>query len=229
MSETFKFGRAKKEYEVAYKKNKGQHETYHCATATKNTPRSLDLNSKSVFCKNERNSGTKNYCEYLLQAYMAKKALLDESSWFLPIEGKKWALLDAERNFAAADLAPFILKLGHRRLDLLAYEAETQTFVILELKVPGSDSGNLLNTAGQELEAYARAIRTHISDANKFYSVEEDGFIINAKNVHGYIVWPANDNPRKLDSPWGLIEYDKYFLDKNKVESIKFDIIKEPD
>ena len=191
---------------------------YHCATSDGITKRSLNLKSAYVFCVPiddiSENKPKKNVIlEYMVQALLVKEAL-GNGELFLPIAGKKWRLLDAERNFAGDDLSA---EGKGKRLDLLAYEAETETYIVLELKVTRA-----LAKAKRELKRYTSTMTSNLEQANYCYAAK-------AKNVQGYIIWPANDNPRKLENPWGVIEYDKTFLDKDKIESIKFDIIKEPD
>ena len=188
---------------------------YYCATAKKDlTTRCLDLNCDYVFCHKCKSEAKKNIIkEYRLEAFLVKKAMKDKNHR-LPIKDKKWVLLDAERNFADSDLSG---EGEGRKFDLLAYETDTKTFIILELKIERAFS-----KACRELSCYTSTIRKHINEANTCYGTD-------AENIRAYIVWPANDNPRKLDSPWGLIEYDKSFLEKDTIENIKFDIIKEPD
>ena len=105
-----------------------------------------------------------------------------------------------------------------KRLDILAYEADTNSFVVLELK-----RERKLTIAKRELARYTATIRKNLDQANAFYSVE-------AKSVKGYIVWPASKWPAvetrntKDVSPWGLIEYKKECLDD--IENIEFTILK---
>ena len=210
MSETFTDA-LKQNYENACRKNKNQHESYYCATSTGVTERSLDLNSEFVFLTPGLNGNKNNVIkEAKLQAFMVKEALKNDDH-LLPIMGKKWRLLDAERNFAKADLSN---DGKGQRLDLLAYEEQTQSFIVLELKVERD-----LATAGPELRRYTSTIGGQIKKANAIYSV-------NAQNVVGYIVWPWNAKPRKNDNPWGLIEYETEQLDN--IENLKFALIKEP-
>ena len=182
----------------------------------------MDLQSDYVFCvvddekekPSEKNNSIK---EYRLQASLVKKAKANK--WLLPFEGEKWTLLDAERNFAGEDLS---IKKKGKRLDLLAYEAETKTYIVLELKVTRA-----FEKAKQELLSYTSAISDNLEMANRCYSVV-------ANNVKGYIVWNALSwPPRKTiqtkDNPWGLIEYDEAFLANDKIESINFKLVNEPD
>ena len=210
MSKTFT-DTAKKRYEKACEENKGQNEFYHCATSTDVTKRNLDLNSKFVFCKRCSGVSKNNEIrEYKLQAFMIRKALKATNHRML-IKGKEWTLLDAERRFTKDDLS----EVGHgERLDILAYEKSTLTYIVLELKIDRS-----FKKANEELLRYTSTIKNHIDEANEYYSVD-------AKNVQGYIVWPSNGNPRKQDNQWGLIEYDKKNL--VDIEHIKLDVVKEP-
>ena len=211
-------------YEKARNLNKMQHQFYHCATSKKVTKRCLDLKCDYVFCQ-ECRLGPKNNVikEYRLQAYLIKKALMADSegsNWFLPLENKKikeWRLLDAERNFADEDLDKE--DGSGKRLDILAYEASTNSLIVLELKVERA-----ISTAKRELARYTATLRNNLNQASAFYSVE-------AKSVKGYIVCPAAKWPAELTrhtediSPWGLIEYNKEYLDD--IEKIEFKILKE--
>jgi hypothetical protein len=210
MSKTFTV-KVKQQYEEACKKNKGQHEYYFCATSTGVTQRSLDLDSEFPFCEEQCREKSKNNVikEYKLQAFLIKAAL--ENNHLLLISGKEWIVLDAERTFVEEDLSG----IGDgQRLDILAYEKATSSYVVLELKIERK-----LTKADKELLRYTNTLRKHIQKANGFYSVD-------AEKVKGYIVWPSNENPRKNDTPWGLIEYDPSLLDS--LEKISFRIIKEP-
>lgn len=224
MSKTFTdTGRAKRLYDKAYEMNKGQNEIYYCATSSYITPRKLDLHSEFPFVKQQPDrKKNNNIKEYRLQAYMVKEAL-KKTDWLLPINGKKWRLLDAERNFAREDLNT---AKGHRRLDLLAYEDETQSYIVLELKIPGKSSGELLATANNELTTYTGAINKFIGEANTFYSIEADLVLIQAHRVKGYIVCSSMEKQLQEYS-WGSIEYNAKDLDD--IENIKLNIIKEPD
>ena len=213
----------KEQYAKAREMNQAPSNVYYCTTTKKElTPRNLDLQSDYVFCvvddekekPSEKNNSIK---EYRLQASLVKKAKANK--WLLPFEGEKWTLLDAERNFAGEDLS---IKKKGKRLDLLAYEAETKTYIVLELKVTRA-----FEKAKQELLSYTSAISDNLEMANRCYSVV-------ANNVKGYIVWNALSwPPRKTiqtkDNPWGLIEYDEAFLAKDKIESINFKLVKDPD
>ena len=216
--------KAKRHYENARESNKGQYQFYHCSTSVKVTRRCLDLKCSYVFCEKCKLEPKKNVImESRLQAYLVKKALMADVegyNWLLPINDAKkkvWRLLDAKRNFAAADLDKE--NGGGKRLDILAYEAETNSFVVLELK-----ANNDIPKAKLELARYTATIRKNLVQANGFYSV-------NAKSVKGYIVctaaeWPAVETRDTEDIfPWGLIEYKKECLDD--IENIKFKVIKE--
>lgn len=210
MSKTFT-EKAKKNYEKACDENKGQHKFYFCATSGATTKRTLDLNSPYVFCTRWPEKNKNNEIkEYKLAAFMVREAL-KETNYLLPIEGKEWVLLDAERKFAKDDLS----EVGDgQRLDLLAYEKKTKTYIVLELKI-----SRALAKADRELSRYTSTIEKHIKIINEFYSVD-------AENVKGYIVWPSNPNPSKNDKPWGLIEYNSEKLED--IENLKFDLIKDP-
>lgn len=209
MSKTFT-DNLKQNYEKACIKNKNQQEFYYCATSSGTTERILDLDSKFVFCKPCSNESKNNEIkEYKLAAFMVREALKDPNN-FLPIKGKKWRLLDAERNFAKEDLS----EVGKgQRLDLLAYDEQEQSYIVLELKIERS-----LKKADAELLQYTNTLQNHMEEANKLYS-------LNAKNVEGYIVWPSNEKPRKNDKPWGLLEYEK--IDLNSIENMKLLLVKE--
>ena len=214
---------AKRHYETVCGNNKGQHQFYHCSTSEKVSRRCLDLKCDYVFCKECRLEPKKNVIkEYRLQAYLIKKALmadLKENNWILPFEDEKikeWRLLDAERNFADEDLNKE--DGSGKRLDILAYEADTNSFIVLELKVERA-----ITKAKRELARYTATIRKNLDQANAFYSVK-------AQSVKGYIVcpaaeWPAVETHYTEDvSPWGLIEYKKECLDD--IENIEFAIRK---
>ena len=225
MSQTFRAGRPKKEYNDAYGKNKGQTEVYHCATAKYITKRYLDLHSQYPFCEKQPDAKKKNkIIEYKIEALMAKKALSNED-WLLPIDSKKWRLLDAERNFAKADLAE---KGKGQRLDILAYETDTKSFVVLELKAPGDKQPEKIACAETELKTYTGAIRKHRVAANKFYSMAEDRLEIEATQVKGYIVCSSGEAVDNKQTPWGIITYDGALV-KNEIGKLKFSVVKEPD
>lgn len=217
MSETFTDD-LKEEYEKACESNKGQHQYYFCATSERTTARILNLNHPFVFCNRdyEQMEGKNNNLkEYKLAAYIVKEALKDQNG-LLPIKGKRWKLLDAERKFAKADLC----KRGDgQRLDLLAYDEDEQCYIVLELKVE-RDLMKKSNGAHSELLEYTGTMENNRTEANTIYSVE-------AQKVKGYIVWPGVKKPKKYDKPWGLIEYDKAKLDDN-IETLTFAIIREP-
>ena len=216
MSKTFT-EKLRKKYLTACDKNKGQEEYYHCASSTKIIPRILNLKHDYVFCdkKHETKTGKKNeILEYKLAAFLVKKASEDEN-WLLPIKFKEWRLLDAERNFADADISEENKGKG-KRLDILAYEEKTKSYIILELKI-----SRALTKADEELKCYTNTIKKWIDDANNVYSV-------NAENIKGYIVWNApNGERKKIENQWGIIEYDIEFL-KNDVEKLEFSIKTEP-
>lgn len=204
---------AAKFYKDACEKNCNQSDFYYCATSGDFTQRSLDLNSKSVFCENVRNENdNKEYNEYKLQAFLVKSAMSNPEH-LLPIPNKEWVLLDAERKFDDSDLVGLDGKGG--RLDLLAYEKSSSSYIILELKVERH-----LDKAITELNRYTSVINKYLASANNFYSVETK---IDAQNVNGYILWPRCDNPKKNNTPWGLIEYDENLL--SQIENIEFKII----
>ena len=214
---------AKRHYEKACETNKGQQQFYYCSTSETITRRCLDLKCNYVFCEKCKLEPKKNVIkEYRLQAYLIKKALMADligDNWVLPISDAKkkgWRLLDAERNFAVEDLEK---KDGSgRRLDILAYEADTDSFIVLELKAERA-----ISKAKRELERYTATLRKNLVQANAFYSVT-------AKSIRGYIVcpaaeWPAVETRNTEDvSPWGLIEYKKEYLDD--IENIEFAIPK---
>jgi len=216
MSKTFTEELIKK-YEIACSENKGQAKYYYCASSTKIIPRILNLKHDYVFCdkKHENKTDKKNNIwEYKLAAFLVKKALEDEN-WLLPIKGKKWKLLDAERNFADADISEENKGKG-KRLDILAYEEETKSYIVMELKV-----NRAFTTADNELRCYTDTIEKMMNEANNVYSVKSE-------NVKGYIVWNApkgNRNP--IDNQWGMIEYDIDVL-KDDVEKLEFLIKTEP-
>lgn len=223
MSKTFT-KKLKEHYEEAREKNKAPSNVYYCATSKEEpSPRCLDLQSEYVFCvledkKENLTNKSNSIAEYRLQASLVKKAKTD-SEWLLPIQGKKWTLLDAERNFAGDDLS---IEGKGKRLDILAYEAETKAYIVLELKVKRA-----FKKAKQEVLSYTSTIRENLDMANLCYSVD-------AKNVQGYILWnalswPPRKTSQTIDNPWGLIEYDEAFLAKDKIENISFEIVKEPD
>jgi len=214
MSQTFT-DELRNQYDAASKANKGQTGIYHCATPKGLTPRNLDLSSEYVFCdiRHKDNPPKKNKIfESRLAAFLITKAL-ENKNLLLPIKGKEWKLLDAERNFASADLSE---EGKGKRLDILAYEAKTNSYIVIELKV-----GRRFTEAKNELERYTDTIKNHIGAANSVYSVE-------ASNVKGYIVWKSTPGkPREIDNQWGLIEYDEVVL-KEDVDKLDFSIITEP-
>ena len=204
----------KDDYSIALEKNKGQAEVYHCVSPQGIIPRNLDLASDYVFCdiKHKDNMPKANVIkEYKLAAFLIKKALESES-WLLPIRGKEWKLLDSERTFAKPDLSD---KGKGKRLDILAYEEKTNSYIVLELKVERDFS-----KANKELECYTDTIKKQIEAVNEFYSVD-------ANNVKGYIVWNATERTRrKIENKWGIIEYDIDVLNKD-VDKLEFSIITE--
>ena len=225
-SKTFvKKGKAKEKYNEAYEKNKRQSEIYHCATSRRITCRNLDLKSEYPFCEqspDKKKANTIN--EYKIEAFMAKKALSD-AGWLLPIDQKKWRLLDAERNFAKADLNESD---KGQRLDILAYEADTNSFVVLELKAPGDKQPEKIERAETELETYTGVIRNCLKDANDFYSMPDDDLNIAATQVKGYIVCAAGEAVNDKKTRWGIITYEGELVE-NDIESITFKIVKDPD
>ena len=228
----------KKRYEKARKENennKVQHEVYSVATSEGITKRCINLKNRYVFCTCEHEDATcceqcmskaKNNVlkEYRLQAFLIKRALMTDNihtNWVLPFETKRWRLLDAERNFASADLDK--TQGDGRKLDILAYEEETKSFIVLELKKDWREE--VKEKANNELKRYTSTIQKNIEDANDFYSVH-------AQNVKGYIVYPSVKRSAELiketkDLAWGLLEYDRKYLDD--IENIKYQIVKEPD
>ena len=148
--------------------------------------------------------------EYKLAAFLIKKAL-EKKNWLLPIDDKEWRLLDAERSFAED-----VSNQGKgKRLDILAYEEKTKSYIILELKI-----NRAFTTANNELTCYTDTINNLMDDANNFYSVK-------AQKVKGYIVWNAPKGKRKeIDNKWGMIEYDIDIL-KNDVGKLEFSIKEE--
>ena len=213
MSSTFT-KKLKDDYTIAFEKNKGQSEVYHCVSSQGIVPRNLDLASDYVFCdiKHKDNMPKANIIkEYKLAAYLIKKALESENR-LLPISGKEWKLLDSERTFAEPDLSD---KGEGKRLDILAYEEKTNSYIVLELKVKRDFS-----KANKELECYTDTIKKQIETVNEFYSVE-------ANNVKGYILWNATEGTRrKLENKWGIIEYDIDVLNKD-LDKLEFSIITE--
>ena len=204
---------AAKFYKKAHEKNSAKSAFYFCATSKGITPRILDYASESAFCQKPRKKDTnKKYYEYKLQAFLVKSAMSNPEH-LLPIPNKEWILLDAERRFDDSDLVG--LAGEGKRFDLLAYEKASSRYIILELKVDRD-----LAKAKKELTRYTEVIDKYLTSANKFYSVENK---IDAKNVKGYIVWPCCDNPKKNNTPWGLIEYDENLL--SQIENIEFKII----
>lgn len=214
MSQTFNKELIKK-YENACTENKGQAKYYHCASSTKIIPRILNLKHNYVFCdkKHENKTDKRNrILEYKLAAFLVKKALEDEN-YLLPIKGKKWKLLDAERNFADADISEENKGKG-KRLDILAYEEKTKSYIILELKI-----NRAFAKANRELKCYTDTIKTWIKNADDVYSVK-------AVNVKGYIVWnaPRGKEKPKEKNQWEIIEYDIDVL-RDNVENLEFTII----
>ena len=211
----------KEEYAKAREMNQERSDFYCCATPERITKRSLKLQSRYVFTTKindidpEPIPSNQDRKEYRLQACIIKKA--KENSWLLPFpsdSNKKWILIDAERNFADSDKSD----VGEgKKLDLLGYEAETKTYIVLELK-----ANRDFAKANKELAQYTSTVEENIIEMNKCYSLK-------AQYVKGFIVWPSCTRPRKKDNPWGLIEYDEAFLAKDKIESITFKIVKDPD
>lgn len=215
MSKTFT-KKAKKYYIRACEKNNSQQDksTYFCATSSYLTARKLDLKSSYVFLEQEPKKPKMNkILEYKLEAFMVREALKN-TRILLPIKEKEWILLDAERNFAKEDLSG----MGEgQRLDLLAYEESTRSYIVLELKI--NKEKKVADKADLELLSYTSTIKRHIQEANEMYAV-------NANRVEGYIVWPSNKNIQENISSWGLIEYEEEKL--NDIENLKFTLIKEP-
>ena len=207
-------------YDTVCNKNKEQIEIkrYYCASSSGAiTPRNLELTNDYVFCdiKHKDNKPKKNSIkEYKLEAFMIKKSL-ENKNWLLPIKGKEWKLLDAERTFTKEELSE---KGRGQRLDILAYEEKTKSYIVLELKA--NENKRDLSKANKELECYTNTLKTHIKEANMVYSVE-------AENVKGYIVWNApRRKPQNNETKWGLIEYNIDTLN-NDVDNLEFSIIKE--
>ena len=152
--------------ENEYVKSCHKDDYYCCSNETGPTFRSLDLNSESVFCANKRgdqNDGKKkNYGEYLLQAYMIKKA--KNNGWMLCDKIKDWKLLDAERRFNNLSIPK--VKRTPRRLDILAYSEKEKAYVILELK---NAKKRCFGTAKKELMAYRKYLFEEIEGANYVY------------------------------------------------------------
>ena len=211
MSTTFT-EKLKKKYVTACDKNNEQAKYYYCASSTKITPRILNLKHDYVFCdkKHEKKTDKKNeILEYKLAAFLVKKALENEN-WLLPIKGKEWRLLDAERNFAREDVSEENKDNG-KRLDILAYEEKTKSYIVLELKI-----NRAFAKANKELKCYTDTINKWKSYANDVYSVE-------AENIKGYIVWNTPKGKEKPidENQWEMIEYDIDVL-KNDVEKLEF-------
>lgn len=221
ISETFTSELGKR-YKEAWKETENSCDVFCCATADYTTDRNLDLSSGLVFCE-EKTGGTKiKRKEYRLQAYLIKKAL--NNGKYLQIGNKKWLLLDAERTFAGNDIKAAnnnsIKAQGRKRLDILAYEEETNTYVILELKAARD---NIYKKAAEELDVYCRTIEKYIDDANN------NVYRKTGENVCGYIVLPCQKHID--DDKWGIIEYDLKSLDHIKDSpdtDVVFNVIREP-
>lgn len=199
----------KNNYQKAKELNKKSIDKYFCATSKKGkiTPRTLELDSTSVFCEKERRKTSKASPEYQLQAFLVKTA--KNNNWILPIDGKNWELIDAERNFAK-EKSP-------KKFDLLAYSKKDNDYIILELKKDRN-----LGTAVEELKKYIEMLTKEISGANEVYQK-------NGNKVRGYVVYPNTvGNRRDKGCEFGIIEYPSgNILENIKNNKIKFTIYKE--
>ena len=153
--------KGKEQYAKAREMNQERSDFYCCATPERITKRSLKLQSRYVFTTKindidpEPIPSNQDRKEYRLQACIIKKA--KENSWLLPFpsdSNKKWILIDAERNFADADK----IDVGEgKKLDLLGYEAETKTYIVLELK-----ANRDFAKANKELAQYTSTVEENI-------------------------------------------------------------------
>lgn len=159
-----------KNYIRAQQSNQEEGDIYYCATPSDITQRSLDLSNRYVFCANT-GEGNSDRPEYRLQAYLIKKAKANK--WILPIPGKDWVLIDAERNFAGTK--------GNRKPDLIAYSQQENSYIILELKI-----GRTLAVAKRELVKYHGLLLKELVGANTVY-----GKNVPAQNIKCYLVWPG--------------------------------------
>jgi len=193
-------------YNIAAEKNKGLEDVYYCATPGYITARSLDYSKNNAFCEVGNMRKTKyEYNENRIQALLVKKA--KQNSWMLPIEGKEWELLDAERNFANTS-AP-------KKPDLIAYNKKDASYVVLELKENNKQTS--IESAISELNKYLVLLDNEIECANHVY-----GKNVKKGNVHGFILMPqAPDVPR-----FGVVTFDNL---NDLSDKTKFHIIKEPD
>ena len=223
--------KAKDFYQEAVKENRNQKlpEYYYAGTAAGDTKRFLDIKSEWVFCSQIGEESGMNRKEYRLQAYLIREALLDKQGWILPLlEDRKWRLIDAERNFANEDIRIELQKTA-KKLDILAYDEASATYIVLELKAEcGKDA---LDTAKKELNCCTDVIKNHLSSANTFYS--ETG-----RDVRGYIVCPRRKSSRApiigktIEVPWGVIQYEREDIEElrdGKIHKIKFKLVKDPD
>jgi len=190
------------QYALAKKENDNHGLPYYvCANSNGPTHRRLELSSRSVFCKKDRNEQQdgeeKNYLEYLLQAYMVRKAQIND---FSIIKGlKDWKLLDAERKFHNIEIIE-----GEKtpsRMDFLAYSESEQSYIILELKNARKNKNGRpivfrdFAKAKRELRAYRRYLYDEILGADYVYEKQNPA----GNDIKCYIVWPYCKNGRSND------------------------------
>lgn len=162
---------------VQIKNEKSEDSKYYLVSKENEAERNLDLDSEYVFCMNPETKKKKNnLSEYRFQAYMIKKAKMNKSK--LPISGKNWVLIDAERNFSG--------KGAYRKPDLIAYEKESNSYVILELKPK-----RILKLALSELQSQRIRLANEIIGANTVYNRN-----VERENIQCFLVWPAAEKSR---------------------------------
>jgi len=195
------------QYLLAIEENEKLERKYACAIPEGLTHRKLELSSRSVFCEKDRNEQKdgeeKNYLEYLLQAYMVRKAQSNDFSIIIGLND--WKLLDAERKFHNIE----IIKGENTpsRMDFLAYSESEKSYIILELKNARKNKNGRpivfrdFAKAKRELRAYRRYLYDEILGADYVYGKQNPA----GNNIKCYIVWPYCKNGRKND----LLTVDK--------------------
>jgi len=197
----------KRKYEEAVEKNKGVDDVYYCATPGYITPRSLDFNKNYAFCEvGKVRSKDYGYLEYRIEALIIK--LAKQRGWIMPIVGKEWELVDAERNFAETP--------SPRKPDLVAYDKNEQSYVIIEIKENNLPSS--INKANSELNVYPGLLANEIDFANHVYGKQ----VKNVK-VRGYMLLP---NAPTIVTRYGVITFD---ISNGLSEDLRFSVVKEPE
>jgi len=153
--------------------------------------------------------------EKWLEAYLIQQA--KKNGWILELCGKKYKFLYSQLNFKSEGEA------DPRPLDLLLYDPQCRSLVVLELKVTRQ-----LKRAKEELQYYTKKIRESKGRIADVFHLPSD------LSVLGYIVWPSNARGRQLKlDDWGLIEYPwmaapwAKFKETDRKPIIHFDLVKQ--